>query len=60
MYCYRGIKYNPQDLNKQEKKASKNSKKGVYRGIKYAEFIQKPVSINEIQNTISKLLELKN
>ena len=32
----------------------------VYRGIKYSEFIQKPVSINEIQNIISKLLELKN
>ena len=32
----------------------------LYRGIKYSEFIQKPVSINEIQNIISKLLELKN
>ena len=32
----------------------------VYRGIKYSEFIQKPVSINEIQNIISKLLEFKN
>ena len=32
----------------------------LYRGIKYSDFIQKPVSINEIQNIISKLLELKN
>ena len=32
----------------------------LYRGIKYSEFIQKPVSINEIQNMISKLLEIKN
>jgi len=32
----------------------------MYRDIKYAEFIQKPVSINEIQNMISKLLEIKN
>jgi len=32
----------------------------LYRGIKYAEFIQKPVSINAIQNMISKLLEIRN
>ena len=36
MYCYRGIKYNPQDLKKQDKKSSKNSDERVYRGIKYA------------------------
>ena len=32
----------------------------LYRGLKYSEFIQKPVSVNEIQNMISKLLEIKN
>ncbi|MDA9719596.1 hybrid sensor histidine kinase/response regulator, partial [Betaproteobacteria bacterium] len=31
----------------------------LYKGIKYSEYIQKPVSINEIQNLISKLLEIK-
>ena len=36
MYCYRGIKYNPQDLKKQANKSSKNSEERVYRGIKYA------------------------
>ena len=35
MYCYRGIKYNPQDLKKQAKKTSRNAKQGVYRGVKY-------------------------
>ena len=32
----------------------------LYRGITFSELIQKPVSINEIQSMISKLLELKN
>ena len=32
----------------------------LYRGIKNSELVQKPVSINEIQNMISKLLEIKN
>lgn len=31
----------------------------LYRNIEYSAFIQKPVSINEIQNVISKLLEIK-
>ena len=31
----------------------------LYRGIKYSEFIQKPVSVNGIQNMISKLLDNK-
>ena len=29
MYCYRGIKYNPQDLKKQDKKSSKNLLAGL-------------------------------
>ena len=32
----------------------------LYGGLKYFEFIQKPVSLNEIQSMISKLLEIKN
>ena len=32
----------------------------LYGGLKYSEFIQKPVSLNEIQSMISKLLEIKN
>ena len=35
MYIYRGIKYNPEDLKK-DAKPSKDSKKGVYRGVKHA------------------------
>ena len=31
----------------------------LYRGMKNSEFIQKPVSINGIQNMISKLFEIK-
>lgn len=35
MYCYRGIKYNTQDLKKQVKKTKKTKKSDVvtYRGI---------------------------
>ena len=32
----------------------------MYRGVKHSQFIQKPVSVNEIQNMISRLLEIKN
>ena len=35
MYIYRGVKYNPEDLKKNAKR-SKNSKKGIYRGVKHA------------------------
>ena len=31
----------------------------LYKNVKYAEFMQKPLTINEIQTTISRLLELK-
>ena len=36
MFCYRGVWYNPEDLNKKQAKKSQKTQERVYRGTKHA------------------------